>query len=755
MNARTALRRIVSMQPQELGFRIAADTRTRLDGLRHRVRPRRWSRHSLAKVLDPAIAPLVADAVQAARLGSFDESQQALQQRFRERASVWPIAARRRQSITSVVASTFPRAASLAHREALRLLEGRCDLLGYQDLRIGAPPDWHADPVHRRRAPRCFSADVQYLDPNLGDHKVIWEINRHQQWLTLGRAYWLTRDQRIRDAFVTQFSDWIANNPPLSGINWSSMLELALRSLSWTWAIEFFADEQEPDTAGQRPPWLVDLLVAVDAQLTHVSRNLSRYFSPNTHLTGEALGLYAVSLALPELRRSAARVDLGRSILLAEANRQILNDGGHVERSPHYHRYSTDFYLLAFLVARAADDPAAPAFEQALRAQSEYLRVIADDRGQLPLIGDDDGGQLFPFGARPSDARPTLNALAALLNDPALAVNSLGPETLWIVGGDVQPMQPSLPPDGTRLLADSGYVVSRQSGSHLVFDVGPHGYLNGGHGHTDALSIVATIDGDPVLVDPGTATYTMDAGARDRFRSARMHNTVTLDGLDCGEPAGPFHWHRIANARVLRHESALGSDVVYATHDGYASRPHARIVVAVETVGWLVIDHIATTRPRVAEAWWHLHPAWTVSIRGGNALLLHASGRRSSLAFAGGTLGALDDPLLCAYAPEYGRIEHAPVLRVTRSDTQAFALAAFISCRHASEAATLRPLALTNASDAGEIGSGWRIETDRAALDVFVGPGWPQPCIRRDRATRRAGGHRREAAAPSANICAG
>ncbi|HEY3883686.1 MAG TPA: heparinase II/III family protein, partial [Vicinamibacterales bacterium] len=216
-------------------------------------------------MLDPAIAPLVADAVRAARHGSFDESQQALQQRFRERTSVWPIAARRRRAITSVVASAFPNAASVAHRDALRLLEGRCDLLGYQDLQIGAPPDWHADPVHRRRAPRSFWADVQYLDPNLGDHKVIWEINRHQQWLTLGRAYWLTQDRRFHDAFVAQLSDWIANNPPLSGINWSSMLELALRSLSWTWAIEFFAGEAESETADQPSPWLVDLLVALDA----------------------------------------------------------------------------------------------------------------------------------------------------------------------------------------------------------------------------------------------------------------------------------------------------------------------------------------------------------------------------------------------------------------------------------------------------------------------------------------------------------
>ena len=30
-------------------------------------------------------------------------------------------------------------------------------------------------------------------------------------------------------------------NPPLTGVNWASMLELSLRSLSWLWALHFFS----------------------------------------------------------------------------------------------------------------------------------------------------------------------------------------------------------------------------------------------------------------------------------------------------------------------------------------------------------------------------------------------------------------------------------------------------------------------------------------------------------------------------------
>ena len=101
-------------------------------------------------------------------------------------------------------------------------------------------------------------------------------------------------------------------------------------------------------------PWIVDLLVALDRQLTQVEQNLSRYFSPNTHLTGEALALYVAGWALPELAASSRRVNVGRDVLIQEASRQIRSDGGHAEQSPHYHRYSTDFYLLAARVARRA-----------------------------------------------------------------------------------------------------------------------------------------------------------------------------------------------------------------------------------------------------------------------------------------------------------------------------------------------------------------------------------------------------------------
>src|SRR5262245_21661376 len=278
--------------------------------------------------------------------------------------------------IREEICSRFPSAAADAATRGDRPLGGHYDLLGYRGLTF---PDWHSDPVHRRRAPRVCWAEVPYLDPAIGDHKIIWELNRHQYWLQLGRGYQLTGDSRYAEAIGNQLQSWLAGNPPLVGINWASMLEIGLRAISWTAAIHLVP-------FGHR---LADALAAIERQLTHVERHLSYYFSPNTHLTGEALALYVVGQAFPELRGSERWVSTGRRILLHEIERQVLPDGGHAERSTHYQRYTLDFYLLALLTARRnADVDAARRFADATTRLAEFTRLMADDAGRLPLIGD-------------------------------------------------------------------------------------------------------------------------------------------------------------------------------------------------------------------------------------------------------------------------------------------------------------------------------------------------------------------------------
>ena len=137
--------------------------------------------------------------------------------------------------------SRWPNTAQRLLEKADRICEGKFDLLGLKDLSFGDPIDWQFEPTTNKRIPLVHWSKLDYLDAELaGDKKIIWELNRHQYFVTLGQAYWLTGDERYARRFANHLDAWMEANPPKLGINWASSLEVAFRSISWLWAFHFF-----------------------------------------------------------------------------------------------------------------------------------------------------------------------------------------------------------------------------------------------------------------------------------------------------------------------------------------------------------------------------------------------------------------------------------------------------------------------------------------------------------------------------------
>ena len=677
------LAKITHMDAAEIAWRGKTAARTLLDRARMRLAAPRWSRRDLLGALAPLDELSNVRAALTAR--RWDEAHHELARHFSQAPKRFVISQRSKAPLVSRIRHEFPDAAREAAHRADRIIAGEYDLLGYHGLRfdranptLPALPDWHLDPVHLRSTPQAFWSTVPYLDSAAcGDHKIIWELNRHQHWIALGRAFWLTGDRRYRERCVAELGSWLDANPPLTGINWASMLELAFRSLSWLWAIHLFA---EPET-DEQSPWLVDLVVGLDRQLTHIERNLSRYFSPNTHLLGEALALYVIGRALPELAASGRRASAGRAILLQEIDRQIAADGGHCERSTHYHRYTLDFYALALLVARQTNDEAAGRFEEVVERLGTAARLLADDRGRIPHIGDDDAGALTPMtGREPDDVRDSLAIAAALVNRPSLQIARAPEEALWLLGGDIAIQSRAASPQSLCLsgsLPDTGYYVSRAGGSHLLIDGGPHGYQNGGHAHADALSLTWAVHGAPLLIDPGTGCYTTDEPLRNRMRSTALHNTLTLDDRSQSVPRGPFHWSHVANGQVHRWRTHEGFDYFDGSHDGYRPVEHRRRVLSLHGDLVVVADFVAGTLLHTASVHWHLDPQWTAQVRARGAVFTRggAQGERVGLSVPDGIVERFSGDAetgLGWYSPAYGRVDPTTTVRLTKEGTAPF-----------------------------------------------------------------------------------
>lgn len=578
-----------------------------------------------------------------------------------------------RDSTVAALRESVPDAEGALLARAERMLHGAFDLLGYRGLHYPLPIDWHLDPVRGRRAPDGHWSVIRFLDDEVcGDHKAIWEINRHQVLVTLGQAYWYSGDERFATRAAQWLHEWMDANPPKHGINWASSLEVAFRANSWLWTLQLLRRSPSLDTA---------LFARVVGHLTlsarHLERFLSTYFSPNTHLTGEALGLYELGLQLSPLADAERWRARGMQILLEELPRHVHPDGVYFEQATYYQRYTAEFYLHVFILSDETDG-VRDRIRAPLLKLLEALQSTTRPDGTIPLIGDDDGGRLMFFDAAGGhDVRGLLGAAAVMLNRPdfAFAANGIRPELIWLLGAGgatqwraLTPVPPAL---GSRAFMHGGLLVMRDGwspdASSMVIDAGPHGVFNCGHAHADALAFDLTVGGRATFVDPGTFTYTAPPADRDLFRSTAVHNALTVNDTSSSLMQGPFSWTTIANASIERWHSAPMLDFFEGSHDGY-ERPsvHAEVVrsiVFVKDGYWVVRDRVVSGRRFSAFATLQcaigfdarvVSPSQVTVTDGAHPLVVvHGVGEGTSMSIDEGWV-----------SPGYGAREHAPRIRV-------------------------------------------------------------------------------------------
>ena len=419
---------------------------------------------------------------------------------------------------------------------AREIIQHRFPLFG-GSLDTGREIHWNRDYRHGIEYPTVWFRRIPYLDfSRVGDHKAIWELNRHQHLVLLAQAWRLTGRMVYLNEIAAELEHWMDRNPYGRGMQWTSALEAAFRVLSWIWTWHLVA-EALPEPLQAR--WAE----ALYQHGVHLRQNLSVYFSPNTHLLGEAVALHALGRLFPALPGAAVWRAEGGRIVAAEIEKQVRDDGSHFEQSSYYHVYAVDFFLFHALIEETT-----PVYRQRLARMADYLWTLLGPTGRIPFFGDDDGGRLFhPYGERDGFGRATLAACALYLNRtkwPAPALDRPELAAWWLgvsaLEGDDAPWQAAA---GARCFADAGMVSFLRGRRQVLVDTRAFGAGGAGHSHASALSLVCRDGAQEILIDPGTFTYSSDPAARDMFRGTAVHNTVRLGSLDQADPAGPFRWH--------------------------------------------------------------------------------------------------------------------------------------------------------------------------------------------------------------------
>jgi len=429
--------------------------------------------------------------------------------------------------------------------EANTICDHVIDLLGSKPTFLGEKINWHKD----------FKSNYQFPDnklyfkiqpakyPGGFDIKVPWELSRFQHLTRIGQAYWITLDEKYAIEFKNQIEDWIKNNPYPYGVNWSSTMEVAIRAVNWFWGIAFFKQSKSLDNGFYQVFYKSLILHA-----RHIWKNLEWHFRLTTnHYIANLVGLLYCGLLLPELKESSKWYKFALKEMEIEIEKQVYPDGMDFEGSIGYHRFVTELFLSATILAENHGHTFSPIFYDHLTKMIDNISKLTRQDGSVPLIGDQDNGRLHrlktwnPKDKEWNDFRHIL-AIGAVwkanLRWASEAMDCLD-EAVWFFGSQVGNLQDQVRKEssicnrGSLGLQNSGIYMLQDNDFQVTVNAGYLGQKGfGGHSHNDSLSFDLFLMGQPIIVDAGTNVYTYNYLDRNEYRSSKKHNLVTIEDIE-------------------------------------------------------------------------------------------------------------------------------------------------------------------------------------------------------------------------------
>lgn len=466
---------------------------------------------------------------------------------------------------------------------AARVLERRLDFFG-QTFELGSPVAWNRDPVSGAEWPRRYHRDVPIHGGNrdFGDVKFVWEVNRHQFLIDLGRASFLTGSSEYAAAARALVTEWIADNPYATGVNWACAMEPAFRVLSWLWTYYLCLDQE-----ASHPEHHLSWLTSFYDHGRFLYRHLEYYSSPFNHLIGEAAALYMLGVLFPEFTDAPAWRKRGRRVLESRLEGQFYADGGTLEQSTFYHHATLGFYMLAVVLGARNSENFSAAVRTAVERGMAFSMALLQPNSKVPSIGGADDGKPLRMEHLPLwDFRP-YQAIGAVMfgrGDFKYVAGRFHEDALWLLGPEGLTAfneLPATPPAWKSvLLRDSGYAVLRidwsSTADYVCVDCGDQaGELrtdavpNSVHGHADALSVIVSLRGRPVLVDSGLFCYNGDPKWEAHFRRTGAHNTARIDGADQALHLGKMAWSYSYRVTQEHWMATADQAAIIASHDGY------------------------------------------------------------------------------------------------------------------------------------------------------------------------------------------
>ncbi len=356
--------------------------------------------------------------------------------------------------------------------------------------------------------------------------------------------------------------DWITKNPIGLEPGWHPY-PTSLRIINWIRRGCF--DEEILESLFRQCEYLYNLTE------THLGGN---------HLLENARSLVFAASFFKDSPRANSWLKRAVRIYKGELPNQVLDDGGHYERSPMYHAIVLEGLLDVIHLLKKDGHPFPETWISVAKKMLDFLASVTHPDGNIALFND----------ATQEIARSTKELVFTGLS---------------LIG--YEPVRRTTFPD-------SGYFVHRSDDIFLCIDGGPIGPNHlPAHAHGDIFSYELSYKGSQFIVDSGVYEYE-EGRMRDYVRSTAAHNTLEVDGVNQAEFWSSFRVARRYDPEAISFISNNNRCRFEGVFDGYShligdDLRHLRTIDFETDESKLVItDTLTGKRNHKGISRIHLHP---------------------------------------------------------------------------------------------------------------------------------------------------
>jgi uncharacterized heparinase superfamily protein len=444
-----------------------------------------------------------------------------------------------------------------------------------------------------------FGDDVKWYPQGA---PALWVYNLHYfNWL-----HDLKGSKEGEEKAVELIESWLSHCNHFHKISWHPY-PLSIRIINWLTHYHILTQKMSSNSKEIFNQSLI-------RQCEHLSRNLEWDVEGN-HLIKNLKAMVYIGLCLPGHQTAYLEAI---KLLLEQLKVQINPDGGHYEKSPHYHvDVLVDLIEISALIRKTGQTPPGVLTETIDRMALAFDFYRYKD-GQLGLFNDS-----------------SLNSKHFL-------------DQVWKRCRMIEKSPKELP--------ETGYVRMEKKKSMLLVDVGtccPDTLP--AHAHADTLSFEFCYGQERIFVNSGTYAY--QHKKRNILRGTAAHNTVSIGGENSAEIWSNFRiGRRPQDVKYIFTEEKNVGVGVDSSHDGYKylNAKHSRKIFLSENGEDIRGEDIITCPKNLKTlAHFHLHPDMKCKILNDKeAEITTPKGIKFTFKIKGGRLYDAGGE----YAPQFGEI---------------------------------------------------------------------------------------------------